>query len=247
MADLIAPSESKWTALLAGVSKPHEVKEEDGTVHEFQGLSNVPTELQSIKSAVPASTELLDSDFTNQAFLHALNRSPTLVHLATHFAFRPGDETKSYLLTGDGKPFRVADARTLGTLSFQDVSLLTLSACETALGGQGADGSEIESISVVLEKKGAESVLATLWPVADSSTAQLMAEFYRLREAHPEWTKAHALREAQIEMIQGVLTPTAGQLTRSLSVSKPQKGTATLPCFSHPYYWAPFVLSGNWK
>jgi CHAT domain-containing protein len=41
------------------------------------------------------------------------------VHLATHFSFRPGDETKSYLLTGDGKALRVADARTLSTIYLQ--------------------------------------------------------------------------------------------------------------------------------
>jgi CHAT domain-containing protein/Tfp pilus assembly protein PilF len=240
MADLVLPSSVKWTGLVAGVSKAHTVTEADGHVDVFAGLSGVPGELEGVKAAVPGSTELLDAQFTDASFVHALNRSPTLVHLATHFAFRPGDETQSYLLTGDGKPFRVADARTLSEASLQGVSLLTLSACETALGS--SDGSEVESISVVLEKKGAESVLATLWPVADASTALLMSEFYKLREGHPEWTKAHALREAQVAMLRGALVG-KGTGTRSVGVSK----AAVSGGFSHPYYWAPFVLSGNWK
>jgi CHAT domain-containing protein len=128
------------------------------------------------------------------------------------------------------------------------VSLLTLSACETALGG--SDGSEVEGISAVLQKKGAEAVIATLWPVADSSTASLMAQFYRLRRAHPDWSKLRALQSAQIWLMNGQSAATEAVTRSDIGRKTSAAGTAwpkDLPLFSHPYYWAPFVLMGNWR
>ncbi|HWM89303.1 MAG TPA: CHAT domain-containing protein [Thermoanaerobaculia bacterium] len=67
---------------------------------------------------------------------------------------------------------------------------------------------------------GARSVLASLWSVSDVSTADLMKRFYgHLREGQ---SKDEALRKAQADMI------------RSQS-------------FSHPYYWAAFQLTGDWR
>ena len=237
-----------WNALVAGVSKAHDIIEADGKAAHFESLSGVPYEVDGVMNAIPNSKKLLDSEFTLDSFKAALSTHPNVVHLATHFSFHPGDEKNSYFITGDGKPFRVADARTLSTLSFQGVSLLTLSACETGLGG--SDGSEVEGITAVLQKKGAESVISTLWPVSDASTAALMQEFYRLHETHPDWTKLHALQSAQIELLNGHLTPTSG-LPRGSSASDQTTSSLrwpkSLPRFSHPYYWAPFVLVGNWK
>ena len=126
---------------------------------------------------------------------------------------------------------------------------MTLSACETALGG--SDGSEVEGISAILQKKGAEAVIATLWSVADSSTSALMAEFYRLREAHKDWTKLHALQAAQTELIRGQLAVSQGPIRGSSAVNSNGAARAkwppNFPKYSHPYYWAPFVLMGNWK
>jgi CHAT domain-containing protein/Tfp pilus assembly protein PilF len=239
---------SAWRALVAGVSRSHDVKNDDGTTDHFLPLGNVPQELDSVARALPGTKELLDGEFTLNKLKESLIQHPNVVHLATHFSFRPGDETKSYLLTGDGKPLRVADARTLSTIYLRGVSLLTLSACETALGG--SDGSEVEGISAVLQKKGAEAVIATLWPVADSSTASLMAQFYRLRRAHPEWSKLRALQTAQIWLMRGQSSANTTAVRSALAGR--QAGSSTtwpteLPRFAHPYYWAPFVLMGNWK
>jgi CHAT domain-containing protein len=238
-----------WRALAVGVSKAHDVTQDDGTVLHFGALSGVPAELDSVLRVLPNSSKLLDEGFTVASFKSALENHPTLVHLATHFSFVPGDESHSFLVTGDGKPFRVADAKSLSTLSLRGVSLLTLSACETALGG--SDGSEVEGISAILQKKGAEAVIATLWSVADSSTAALMAEFYRLRESNRDWTKLHALQVAQIELLRGQLAVSKGPIRGSGAVNShgaaKTSWPANLPKYAHPYYWAPFVLMGNWK
>ena len=62
-----------------------------------------------------------------------------------------------------------------------------------------------------------------LWPVADKETAQLMADFYADHAATPNAGKAVALQKAQLKLL--------------------HSGGKT----AHPYYWAPFVLMGNWR
>jgi CHAT domain-containing protein len=85
--------------------------------------------------------------------------------------------------------------------------------------------------------------MATLWPVADASTPLLMREFYRLREAAPGTTKAEALRQAQLALLSGRIKPEhAEEQLRGIG------GTwGTTTSFSHPFYWAPFILIGNWR
>jgi CHAT domain-containing protein len=71
-------------------------------------------------------------------------------------------------------------------------------------------------------------VIATLWSVADKSTGLLMQNLYRIREQTKGITKVEALREAQLAFIRGGA----------------KMGTDS--AYSHPYFWAPFILMGNW-
>ena len=129
---------------------------------------------------------------------------------------------------------------------FSGVDLLALSACETGVGQKDEEGKEVEGFGVLAQRKGAKAVLATLWPVADESTANLMSAFYRLRETQ-SLNKAEALRQAQLQMLRGA----TGQAQEARGVAS----TTTLPKYeadtnkpyAHPYYWAPFILIGNWK
>ena len=76
--------------------------------------------------------------------LAALHDGYPVVHLASHFVFRPGTEKDSFLLLGEpGERGRLdlGELR-LGDYDFGGVELLTLSACETAVGGPGAHGRE---------------------------------------------------------------------------------------------------------
>jgi CHAT domain-containing protein len=89
---------------------------------------------------------------------------------------------RGFLVLGDGKQLSLADIRT-GGWKFNSVDLMTLSACETGLGGgKDANGREIEGFGVLAQRQGAKGVLATLWPVADQSTAIFMQELYRSRQ-----------------------------------------------------------------
>ncbi|HEY9832016.1 MAG TPA: CHAT domain-containing protein, partial [Stenomitos sp.] len=72
----------------------------------------------------------------------------------------------------------------------------------------------------VAVRSGARSTLATLWTVNDESTAKFMEQFYK-ELFTPNITRAEAVRQAQLYLLK---TPES----------------------AHPYFWAPFILVGNW-
>ena len=88
--------------------------------------------------------------------------------------------------------------------SFTGVELLTLSACETALGDDtfAADGDEVAGVGASAQRKGAMAVIATLWPVADESTAVFMNTLYRAHQAD-HLDKAESWRQAQLALLHG--------------------------------------------
>ena len=138
------------------------------------------------------------------------------LHLATHGVFRPDEPLFSSVELADGP---------LTTLEIFDLdlacSLVTLSACETALGHRGA-GDEVMGLSRAFLYAGGSSLLLSLWKVDDRSTAQLMRVFYRgLAQGS---SKAQALRLAQCALIHG----DAGDVD-----------------LSAPFFWAPFQLIGH--
>src|SRR5205085_4840773 len=99
--------------------------------------------------------------------------------------------------------------------------LVMLSACETGLGRERR-GEGVIGLTRAFMYAGAPAVGVTLWSVADKSTAELMPAFYgRLLAAQAAAAPA-ALRGAQLQMIAGKR-------------------------YSAPYYWAPFVIVGDWK
>ena len=142
-----------------------------------------------------------------------------ILHLATHGKLRSDRPDESYILLagqGDESTLKVVD---IVTLPLGAIELAVLSACETALGTDGT-GREITSLAHTFEETGAAAVIASLWSVNDASTAKLMVDLYTAL-AEPGVSRTAALRRAQ----------------RSMLASDE---------FSHPYYWAPFILIGNW-
>lgn len=193
---------------------------------------------------------LLNGDFTRRAMEDSLSGAHAVVHIASHFVFRPGDDSQSYLLLAGkdndsaGYHLTVAEFRDNQELTLDDTELLTLSACQTGISGAAGNGREVEGLATTAQLKGAKAVISSLWEVEDNSTGILMADFYR-RWAGGLGTvmKVEALRQAQLDLLTGNVAPelTAGE--RGFSLAKPSAGVP----FAHPYYWAPFVLTGNWK
>ncbi|HEX8736646.1 MAG TPA: CHAT domain-containing protein, partial [Pyrinomonadaceae bacterium] len=224
----------------------------------------VPLELRAIirderdpqeKDGVIPGIRLLDTDFTDASFAEKLKPEKTgkvfnLIHLATHF--RIGNTSAdSGLLLGNGELLSLSSISKKSDFNFKNIDLLTLSACETGVSIGESRGGEIESLGLLVQRKGAKAVLATLWKVADASTAMLMSEFYRLRRENPTWTKSKAMQAAQLAMISGKLNPpTEGCANRAeIAGGNKQQAFAEDKCrqFAHPFYWSPFVLIGNWR
>jgi len=184
----------------------------------FSALPGVEVELNKISDQVP-SQMLFNQEFTTTTLKQEISAiSFPVVHLATHGQFSSEVED-TFILTWEGQ-VNVNDLDQLLQVrereDSQPIELLVLSACQTATGDQRA----ALGLAGVAVRSGARSTLATLWSVRDESTAQLMAEFYQyLTQA--ENSKAESLRQAQLSILKN-------------------------PDYEHPYYWAPFVLVGNW-
>ena len=194
-------------------------------VEGFSPLPGVPLELEYVigtqdNPGVLRGEYRLDEGFTRTSLEEGLSSAAPVVHLATHFQIRPGDEASSFLLLGDGSRVSIAAINRSYKYDFDGVQLLTLSACETALGAENT-GMEIEGFGALAQNKGAASVMASLWQVSDAAAPMLMRDFYRALVGG-ELTKAGALQNAQREMINS-------------------------DEFKDPFYWAPFVLMGNWR
>jgi CHAT domain-containing protein len=159
----------------------------------------------------------LNDNFTQQNLQNVLKEKYPLLHIASHFTWNLGTYLLSYLSLGDGSALTLADIRE--NYHFKDIDLLTLSACQTSVGyNNPATGREIEGLGILVQDKGANGIIATLWNVdADGATSEFMLGFYRLLTTG--LSKAEALQKTQQDFIKE---------------------------YAHPYYWAPFILMGNW-
>ncbi len=126
-------------------------------------------------------------------------------------------------------------------------NLVTLSACETALvKGEEGDfprGDDLVGLSRAFIYAGAPSVVASLWKVSDDSTVALMRAFYRnLRSM----TKAEALQKAQIDLMKSSIRFRVERGSGGITRSANYQPDMAIDC-SHPFFWAPFVLVGDWR
>lgn len=185
-------------------------------------LNAVPIELKGVVSAEGIQGQVfLNNDFSRERLLASLSGSNgafNALHVASHFDFRPGEADESVLYLGDGETLTLAQLAD-PSFNFENFDLVTYSACESAkAGGRVSSGQELESLSAITQRHGAQAVMATLWKVADKSTSELMIRYYNNRR---NMNKAQALRNAQLAMLRDE--------------------------HRVPYQWAPFVLMGNWR
>ncbi|MDP9268491.1 MAG: tetratricopeptide repeat protein [Acidobacteriota bacterium] len=181
-------------------------------------------EVQAIQTLLPHGARLLVGTRATESDFKRLAGDYGTIHLATHGFFNKVNPLFSGV---ELEP----DARDDGRLEVHEVlelrlraGLVTLSACETALGtGYYSDvpaGDDFVGLTDAFLRAGSSSVLATLWEVNDRSTSEFMTEFYRRLE-RPGGEGDLALATAQRRML------------------------ASHSRFRHPYYWAPFVLVGS--
>jgi CHAT domain-containing protein/Tfp pilus assembly protein PilF len=217
----------------------------------FRALPSVPEELHAIFGPQQAAgspivgTIRLNAQFTRESFENDLrSRRNPVVHIATHFDAEPGVAANSHLLLGDGTEWSLDKIAAQQDL-FEGVDLLTLSACSTGFTNGSEDGREVDSFGTLAQQIGAKAVIASLWSVNDEATARLMGTMYRLWEEHPELGKSEALRQAQLAMLTGALRPGGGTGPAGRGLETPDAPASR--DWRHPFYWAPFILIGNWK
>ena len=186
-------------------------------VQGFPPLPNVDSEVKRINDLYNSSL-LENTNFTQNHFEQTLNNEAySIIHIASHGKFK-SDVRSTFLLTYDSKiNMDTLEAYMAGT-KYRDkpVELLTLSACQTAVG----DDKAALGLGGIAVKAGARSALATLWYINDEASSLIIKDFYNnLKDS--KLSKAQSLRLAQINLINDRR-------------------------FKHPSYWAPFLLIGNW-
>ncbi len=187
------------------------------SIQGFPALPYVADEFSSIEQLYK-SDQLINRAFQTARLEQELRDGQYgALHIATHGKFSQ-DVANSFLLTFDGKLTMQELGRLIGLFRFRQepLELLTLSACQTAVG----DDRAALGLAGIALKAGARSALATLWFINDEASATLIAEFYRqLRD--PSLSKAVALQRAQMKLLRDRV-------------------------YEHPAYWSPFLLLNNW-
>jgi CHAT domain-containing protein len=165
-----------------------------------------------------ARAEVLEN-FHKADLVGALTRQQVdVLHLATHASFN-GRSDRAFIVA-NGEVILLSELRQIlaaNRTRGDELDLLVLSACETAVGDDEAS----MGLAGAAVQAGARSAIASLWPVNDIGTAQLMKDFYQLyRDGR---SKSAALQGAQVKMI--------------------ERGGG----YADPNIWAAFTLLGAWR
>ncbi|NJO66013.1 MAG: CHAT domain-containing protein [Richelia sp. RM2_1_2] len=219
---------------------------------KFGSLAATSEEGEQIKKIFPDTNIITGTKATEEAIKQL--KTPSILHLATHGFFLPDKEIKpvspainqlnnqpqyvnlenpllrsGLALAGfnnrqnkqsnNNTEDGVLTALEVAGLNLRGTELVVLSACETGL-GDVKTGDGVYGLRRALVIAGSQSQLLSLWLVADEGTKDLMMEYYQKIKAGKG--RHEALREVQLEFL------------------KDDK-------YSHPYYWASFIPSGNWR
>ncbi len=212
-------------------------------------------EAKEIQTLYPQSTVLLKKEATKEK-AKALSPQNDIMHFATHAELNEDDPLSSaILLAKSDKEDGRLEVREIFGMDLH-ANLVVLSACETGL-GKLSTGDELVGLTRAFIYAGTPSVVASLWNVEDSSTAALMASFYKNLKS---MSKVEALRQAQLELIRGQASSDLlarrgiggiGKLGETPSSALPapssEPDAPNSVSTSHPYFWAPFILVGDGK
>jgi tetratricopeptide (TPR) repeat protein len=169
------------------------------------------------------ATVLVSKDATKAAFLNRA-KDFNLLHLATHGVIEANPLDSYLLFAGASKESQELTLNEVaGYAALREKnSLVFLSACQTAKeAGKAGTGSELITLAEAFAMAGAPTLIATLWQVEENSTRQLALAFYD-ELINKKKDKLDSLRAAQIALI------------RSAE-------------YSHPFFWAPFIMIGSWR
>ncbi len=181
-------------------------------------LPGAQREVESIKALFTESETYFQREATKQRLFTSAPKS-NLVHIAAHAEVDVVDPLYSRILFApEGKAPGALEAHEVYGMNLKGLGLVALSACESGL-GRVSRGDEIWGFTRSFLSAGSPALIVSLWPVADESTELLMTSFYQNLS---KGDARAALRAAQLNVMKD-------------------------PRFSHPFYWAPFDLIGDWR
>ena len=185
--------------------------------NNFPALPNVQVEITDLAAVVETPSVLLNDQFTQQNVTEKLRNYPASVVHLATHGQFSSDAEKTFLLAWDGQ----INVKTLDQVLKERVTAnpLELLVLSACQTAQG-DEQAILGLAGMAVRSGAHSTLGTLWSINDRSTAEWMVHFYQNLAAGQD--RAEALRNAQLSFLHS-------------------------QDYAHPYFWAPFVLVGQWN
>ncbi|MEA5469097.1 CHAT domain-containing protein [Spirulina sp. 06S082] len=187
-------------------------------IQEFNTINH------SNETKIPENNRFNANNLEN--VLNSLNINPQFLHIATHGQYwRNSDSRDDYLATYKPEDY-LSLYKLLNTYNFDSLELAVFSACQAAIGNAYLE----YGLAGATWLKGAESVIGTLWDVADEETAIIMDKLHTIR-ATQDIPVAKILQAAQIEMIN--YPNPFPNFSDSYNLRK------------HPYYWSAFQLIGS--
>jgi CHAT domain-containing protein len=212
----------------------------------FAPLSGTAAEARAIQSLFPDAKLLTGTDANETALKQVA--APSILHIATHGFFiedqtgndigtavakrtgeinspvdnpllRSGIALAGANLRNTGSDDGILTALEASGLNLWGTKLVVLSACDTGL-GEVRVGEGVYGLRRAFAQAGAESLVMSLWPVSDLVTRELMTNYYKnLKQGTG---RGDSLRQVQLEMLKR-------------------------PTRQHPFYWASFIQSGDWR
>lgn len=181
-------------------------------------LKFAKTEVSDIKGFFSQSRVVTGQEVTLQNVLDSIKQGD-IIHFACHGVFDPSSPfDSSLLLYGEkGNPEPFTVSKVMGLRL--NPYLVTLSACDTGL-ARISGGDELLGLIRGFFIAGTPSLITTLWEIDDKSSNLLVSRFYD-NLITKKMDKAQALKEAKLSLMKNG--------------------------YNRPYYWAAFVLQGDWK
>jgi CHAT domain-containing protein/tetratricopeptide (TPR) repeat protein len=247
----------------------------DFTLKNYRPLSGTAEEAAALGNLLPKGTRVLLQEQATEAALKQVNH-PRILHIATH-GFFLSDQVQAIsankvagealdnlsslpanwenpllrsglILAGVKQGQRGADddgvltALEVSVLDLWGTKLVVLSACETGL-GEVQNGVGVYGLRRALVLAGSETQVMSLWKVSDGGTRDLMTAYYRRLQAGEGRTEA--LRQVQLAMLRGQLK--AATTGKGGQPEDDDRARDAPKDYRHPYYWAAFIPSGDWR
>jgi CHAT domain-containing protein/predicted negative regulator of RcsB-dependent stress response len=217
LTDPKALGDTKLSAIAFGYTQSGSQILPNGQSYDYPALEFVTGEIDNLKKQLQTES-IQDKDFTVGSFESILSsRAAPVVHLATHGQFS-SNKDETFLLASDGFISIDTLSETLQKNARLTATPLELLVMSACETASGDDRAALGLAGVAL-RSGARSTVASLWPVDDQATSVLMDVFYQQIKGRA--SKAKALQQAQLALMK-------------------QEGR------DHPYFWASFILIGNW-